>query len=89
MMELSHIDGSGKARMVDISDKERVKRAATARGKISLQSETLRLIKEGLVKKGLLQMCVEQEFRSLQDQYPRCIFCFALLTKATHRGFES
>lgn len=51
-MELSHLDKDGAARMVDISGKARVKRVAKAKGKIKLQPETIRLIKERLVKKG-------------------------------------
>jgi cyclic pyranopterin phosphate synthase len=50
--QLSHLDDGGKARMVDVSGKPRVARTARARGKVRLQSETLRLIREGLVKKG-------------------------------------
>lgn len=38
--------------MVDISGKARVKRTARARGKIRLGAETIRLVKEGLMKKG-------------------------------------
>ena len=52
MTELSHIDDTGAARMVDVSGKPSVRRVARAKGKIRLQAETLELIKEGLVKKG-------------------------------------
>lgn len=38
--------------MVDISSKTRVHRTATARGKIRIGAEAIRLIKEGLIKKG-------------------------------------
>lgn len=51
-MELSHLDEGGAARMVDISEKPRVKRTAKARGKIRLKAETIRLVREGLLKKG-------------------------------------
>jgi len=49
---LSHLDDQGSARMVDVSAKPRVRRTARAEGKILLQPETLRLVREGLLKKG-------------------------------------
>jgi len=51
-MDLSHLDEQGKARMVDVSSKERVRRTASATGMILMQPETLRLLREGLLKKG-------------------------------------
>ena len=50
--KLSHIDHSGQVQMVDVSNKPKLRRTARAKGKIILADETLRLIKEGLVKKG-------------------------------------
>ena len=44
--KLTHIDSSGKANMVEISNKEIVSRTAKARGKIYLSKETIKLIKE-------------------------------------------
>ena len=38
--------------MVDVSDKSVTERIATARGTVFMQPETLRLIKEGQIKKG-------------------------------------
>ncbi len=49
---LSHLDEQGRARMVDVSSKERVRRTARAEGTVLLQAETLRLLREGLLKKG-------------------------------------
>ena len=51
-MGLSHLDEKGTVRMVDISEKPRVKRTARAAGKIKLGAETIRLINEGLIEKG-------------------------------------
>lgn len=50
--KLSHIDDKGQARMVDVSAKPKVKRTATARGSIVLAAETLKLIADGMIKKG-------------------------------------
>jgi cyclic pyranopterin phosphate synthase len=52
MNELSHIDPQGKANMVDIGAKPDQVRIARASGFITLQPETIRLIKENLIKKG-------------------------------------
>jgi cyclic pyranopterin monophosphate synthase len=51
-MRFSHTDNEGKARMVDVGDKPIQKRVAVAEGFIRLQPETVRLIKENLMKKG-------------------------------------
>jgi len=52
MSDLTHLDESGRARMVDVSDKGETVRIATARGRVLMRPETLRLIKSGGVKKG-------------------------------------
>ncbi len=52
MSELSHLDESGRAHMVDVSDKPDTTRVATARGRITMQPETLALIERGTVEKG-------------------------------------
>lgn len=52
MSQLSHIDHTGKAKMVNVGDKPIQKRTAKASGFISLQPETIKLIKENLMKKG-------------------------------------
>jgi len=52
MKELTHTDKKGKAVMVDVGDKEIQKRVARASGHIVLEGETLRLIKDNLLKKG-------------------------------------
>ncbi len=49
---LSHLDKNGKANMVDVADKPDQTRIATAEGEINLQAETIRLVKENLIKKG-------------------------------------
>jgi cyclic pyranopterin phosphate synthase len=51
-MGLTHTDESGKARMVDVSEKEITRRVATARGRITMNPETLTMIRENRVKKG-------------------------------------
>jgi len=52
MAKLSHLDDQGRARMVDVSDKDITSRTAVARGTIHMRPETLELILEGKVEKG-------------------------------------
>ena len=49
---LTHLDAEGRARMVDVSEKAVTVREATARGRVAMQPQTLRLIVEGRVPKG-------------------------------------
>ncbi len=49
---LSHIDESGKARMVDVGGKPETERMAVAGGEVLMQKETFALIRGGAVKKG-------------------------------------
>jgi cyclic pyranopterin monophosphate synthase len=50
--QLTHLDESGQARMVDVGAKPDSERVAVARGGVTMQPETLQLIIEGNVKKG-------------------------------------
>jgi cyclic pyranopterin phosphate synthase len=52
MPELTHFNEFGRARMVDVSDKARTDRAATARGVVTLNAETFALVRDGRMKKG-------------------------------------
>jgi cyclic pyranopterin phosphate synthase len=49
---LSHVDEAGKARMVDVSEKTRVRRTARAAGKIWLAPETVELVRRNGMEKG-------------------------------------
>ena len=49
---LSHVDTSGRARMVDVGDKPMTDRRAVARGYITIGPETLWLIRAGQIGKG-------------------------------------
>lgn len=49
---LTHLDETGKARMVDVGAKPESERVAVAEGTVYMQPETLRLIQEGALKKG-------------------------------------
>ena len=51
-MELTHFDKNGKAKMVDISDKEDTHRVAVARGDVAVNKETIEKIKAKEITKG-------------------------------------
>jgi cyclic pyranopterin monophosphate synthase len=50
--KLSHVDESGRARMVDVGQKPDTERIAVARGEVYMHAETLDLILAGGIKKG-------------------------------------
>lgn len=52
MENLTHINDEGRARIVDISDKNVTDREALAQGYVYMKKETLERIKEGTLKKG-------------------------------------
>ena len=49
---LTHIDGKGEARMVDVSAKPATERIAVAEGRVVMSQATLELIVSGNAKKG-------------------------------------
>jgi cyclic pyranopterin monophosphate synthase len=49
---LTHIDGGGAARMVDVSPKPATERVAVAAGFVRMSAATLELVKSGNAKKG-------------------------------------
>lgn len=52
MKKLSHVDNEGRARMVNVGDKDLINRIARAEGFIMLGDETVDLIKANAMKKG-------------------------------------
>jgi cyclic pyranopterin monophosphate synthase len=52
MSGLTHVDESGRARMVDVSDKQATARTAMAEGFLSCKAETLAEVRAGTTPKG-------------------------------------
>jgi cyclic pyranopterin phosphate synthase len=52
MSKLTHLDAAGNAHMVDVSEKDVTSRLAVAKGRVAMLPDTLRLIREGMAKKG-------------------------------------
>ena len=51
MGKLSHLDDHGRAKMVDVSDKDSTSRTAVARGTVHMRAETLALILADRIEK--------------------------------------
>jgi cyclic pyranopterin monophosphate synthase len=75
-MSLTHLDESGRARMVDVSDKDVTRREATARAVVSMHPSTARLISSGGVAKGdvlaVAQVAGVMAAKKTSDLIPMC-----------------
>ena len=74
--QLTHIDESGRAKMVDVGHKPDSVRLAVARGSVVMRPETLQLIIEGTVKKGdvlaVAQLAGVMAAKRTSDLIPLC-----------------
>jgi cyclic pyranopterin phosphate synthase len=52
MSKLTHLDSTGRAKMVDVGDKPITERIAVAKGEIHMKQATFDLIRDGALKKG-------------------------------------
>jgi cyclic pyranopterin phosphate synthase len=59
MSRLTHLDESGRARMVDVSDKAATARTATAAGTLTCRPETLDHVRAGTAPKGAVVQTAE------------------------------
>ncbi|MBQ3266034.1 MAG: cyclic pyranopterin monophosphate synthase MoaC [Ruminococcus sp.] len=75
-MELSHINDQGRAKMVDVSDKDISYREAIAEGTVIVATETMELIRSGGVKKGdvltVAQVAGIMAAKKASDIIPMC-----------------
>ena len=76
MARLSHLDNSGRPRMVDITAKPDTVRQAVARGSVYMKPETLALIQAGQVAKGdvlsLAQVAGVMAAKKTHELIPLC-----------------
>jgi cyclic pyranopterin monophosphate synthase len=76
MARLTHVDGKGRARMVDVSDKKATRREATARGGVRLSREAFDLVKRNGLAKGdvlaVAQVAGIQAAKKTWDLIPLC-----------------
>lgn len=86
---LTHFDASGRARMVDVGDKEVTKRFAVASGRITMQPETLALIREGRAKKGdVLAVAQVAGIMAAKKTHELIPMCHPLLLTKIEIAFE-
>lgn len=52
MKRLTHVDETGRSRMVDIGSKELVRRTATGEGRLFISAKTQRIVREAGLPKG-------------------------------------
>jgi len=76
MSELTHIDENGNAIMVDVSEKEKTERTASAKGSIFMLPKTLAQIKKNNIKKGdvlsIAQLAGIMAAKRTPDLIPLC-----------------
>jgi cyclic pyranopterin phosphate synthase len=88
-MRLSHVDGQGRARMVDVGSKPDTVREATARGEVHMRPETLALIQEGGIPKGdVLAVAQIAGIMAAKRTYELIPMCHPLLLTAVEVDFE-
>ncbi len=89
MSRLTHLDETGAARMVDVSDKDATKRSATARGTITLSAEALEAVRSGSAKKGDVIAVARIAGIMAAKQVPALIpLCHALALSSATVDFE-
>ncbi len=76
MNELTHFDGDGRARMVDVSAKSETQRHATARGCVRMTGATLETVEGRRAKKGdvitVAELAGIQGAKRTADLIPLC-----------------
>jgi len=76
MDELTHLDTNGRARMVDVSQKEVTTREARARAELVMAPETLMRIRDGAISKGdvlaVAQVAAIMATKKTSDLIPMC-----------------
>ena len=75
-MEFSHINEQGRAKMVDVTDKDSTFREAIATGTVVVNPDTMALIKSGGIKKGdvlaVAQVAGIMAAKKTSDNIPMC-----------------
>jgi cyclic pyranopterin phosphate synthase len=74
--QLTHIDETGRARMVDVGQKPDSERVAVASGEVVMRPETLEIIRQGALKKGdvlsVAQIAGVMAAKRTSDLIPLC-----------------
>ena len=90
MSKLTHIDETGAAHMVDVGAKEMSERVAVAKAVVTMQPETLRLLRSGEHKKGdvlaVARIAGIQAAKKCSDLIP---LCHPLMLTAVDVSFDT
>ncbi len=74
--KLSHIDDVGRARMVDVTEKDETVRVAVAQGRVVMRPETMNLLLRGEIAKGNVlttaQVAGVQAAKKTSELIPMC-----------------
>ncbi|MGL6098749.1 MAG: cyclic pyranopterin monophosphate synthase MoaC [Fusobacteriaceae bacterium] len=74
--DFTHFNSSGRALMVDVSEKKNTIRTATATGKIFMAGETIQAVRDGKMKKGdvlaVAQIAGVMGAKKTSDIIPMC-----------------
>ena len=88
-MDFTHINEEGRARMVDVSEKDITARTATATATVKVNPETMALIRSGGIKKGdvlsVAQVAGIMAAKKTSDIIP---MCHPLFITGTDISFE-
>lgn len=88
--KLSHFDASGRARMVDVGDKEATRRVAVATGRVTMEPETAALIREGRAAKGdVLAVAQVAAIMAAKRTHELIPMCHPLLLTKVDVSFET
>ncbi len=89
MSDFTHFNESGRARMVDVSEKSETSRTAVAAGRVRMNRETFELVKTGGMKKGdvlgAAQIAGIMAAKRTPDLIP---MCHTLLLSGVDMAFE-
>ena len=89
MEKLSHIDETGRPKMVDVSAKADTQREAITKGAVRMKPETLELIKKGQIAKGDVLTVAQIAGIMAAKQTPALIpLCHPLLLSEIKVEFE-
>ena len=89
MNDFTHFNESGRAKMVDVSEKTKTSRTAVAAGRVRMNRETFELVKTGGMKKGdvlgAAQIAGIMAAKRTPDLIP---MCHTLLLSGVDMAFE-
>lgn len=89
MGQLTHFDASGRARMVDVGEKEATHRIAVAGGTVRMEAATLALIREERAAKGdVLGVAQVAAIMAAKKTHELIPMCHPLLLTAVECAFD-